>query len=183
MALRRLQHPHIARIFDHGFADDVAYVVTEYFPRGSLRDLLWAALPPARALELLRQAASALAEHARLGIVHDAVTPERFLLRDSGDLALAAVESSIGGSAKELEHYRAPEVVQGGKRDQRSDVYALGMIFLEMLTGKHQSEHSPASSLPAALASLQPFVARLLAKEPAQRFASAQAVLDAIGAL
>jgi serine/threonine protein kinase len=73
--------------------------------------------------------------------------------------------------------------VQGGKRDQRSDVYALGMIFLEMLTGKQQIEHSVASSLPAALASLQPFVARLLAKEPAQRFDSAQAVLDAIGAL
>jgi class 3 adenylate cyclase len=103
--LRRMEHPHLARIYDHGFADDVAYFVMEHFPRGSLRDLLAAPLEAGRRRELLGQARSALGALERAGIAADAIGPERFMLRDTGELALNVLASASpqrGRSAAEL---------------------------------------------------------------------------------
>ena len=164
-AVGRLQHRNIAAIFDHGFAEDLAYIVMEYFPAGCLRDVLSGALPPRQALSLLAQAATALSEVHRQGIVLRDLRPENFMLRENGELALAGFEDAGDATSD----------------DPRSDLYALGVIFFEMLTG--QIIKAPPARLPAALAHCQELVDALLAKDPARRYASADALLEAINAV
>ena len=185
--LRRVQHASIARVFDHGFADDVAYIVTEYFPRGSFRQLLSGPLPPTEVLALLRQALEAIAQLHALGIVHGALAPENFCQRENGEIVLADL-----GCPRDGHRYRSPEQMRGGSPDRRSDLYALGVMLFEMLTGdcpyggatpddlKREILQAAIPPLPAALAPWQEILSRLLAKEPAQRLDSAQAVLEAL---
>jgi len=198
----RLHHPNIAAIFDHGFAEDLAYVVMEYFPAGCLRQVVRGPLPPSQALSLLGQAATALAEVHRRGIVHRDLKPENFMVRENGEIALAGFEDakdetsdvSITQQAVPLRslYYRSPEQVTGAQVNQRSDLYALGVIFFEMLTGERpytsdsadelaeQIVNAPPPRLPAELAYCQELVDGMLAKDPARRYPSADAVFDAI---
>ncbi len=198
----RLEHPNIAAIFDLGFADTLVYTVMEYFPAGCLRQVLKGPLSPRQALSLLAQAAAALAEVHRQGIVHRDLTPENFMVRENGELALAGFENakdetgdlSITQPAAPLRslYYRAPEYVTGTAVNQRSDLYALGAIFFEMLTGHRpytsdsideltrQIVTAPPPRLPAEIAHCQELVDAMLAKDPARRCPSAGAVLDAI---
>jgi len=198
----RLDHPNVAAIFDHGFAEDLAYIVMEYFPAGSLRQGVKGPLPPHQALSLLAQAATALAEVHRQGIVHRDLKPENFMVRENGAIALAGFEGakdetsdmSIAPRAVPLKslYYRSPEHVTGTEVDQRSDLYALGVIFFEMLTGHRpytsdsideltrQIVNAPPPRLPAELAYCQELVDAMLAKDPARRYPSAGAVLEAI---
>ncbi len=198
----RLEHPNIAAIFDLGFADTLVYTVMEYFPAGCLRQVLKGPLSPRQALSLLAQAAAALAEVHRQGIVHRDLTPENFMVRENGELALAGFENakdetgdlSITQPAAPLRslYYRSPEHVTGKPVDRRSDLYALGVIFFEMLTGHRpytsdsideltrQIVTAPPPRLPAEIAHCQELVDAMLAKDPARRCPSAGAVLDAI---
>jgi class 3 adenylate cyclase len=118
--LRRLEHPHIARIYDHGFADDVAYFVMEHFPRGSLRDLLAAPVAPAQARELLDQAASALGALERAGIAPGAITTERLMLRDTGELALNVLGSAPGAVTSPAQARSPEELVAALAAEMRS---------------------------------------------------------------
>jgi serine/threonine protein kinase/class 3 adenylate cyclase/ActR/RegA family two-component response regulator len=201
----RLDHPNIAVIFDLGFADDLAYIVMEYFPAGCLRDVVGGPLPPRQALSLLAQAATALAEVHRQGIVHGGLKPENFMVRENGEIALSGFEdakdetsdTSIAPRAVPLTslYYRSPEHAAGAKVDQRSDLYALGVIFFETLTGHRpytsdsadeltrQIVSAPPPRLPAELAHCQELVDAMLAKDPAWRYPSAVAVLKAIDAV
>jgi class 3 adenylate cyclase/serine/threonine protein kinase/ActR/RegA family two-component response regulator len=201
----RLDHPNIAVIFDLGFADDLAYIVMEYFPAGCLRDVVGGPLPPRQALSLLAQAATALAEVHRQGIVHGGLKPENFMVRENGEIALSGFEdakdetsdTSIAPRAVPLRslYYRSPEHAAGAKVDQRSDLYALGVIFFETLTGHRpytgdsadeltrQIVSAPPPRLPAELAHCQELVDAMLAKDPAWRYPSAVAVLKAIDAV
>ncbi len=198
----RLDHPNVAAIFDHGFAEDLAYIVMEYFPAGCLRQGVKGPLPPHQALSLLAQAATALAEVHRQGIVHRDLKPENFMVRENGEIALAGFEGakdetsgmSIAPRAVPLRslYYRSPEHVTGTEVDQRSDLYALGVIFFEMLTGHRpytsdsidelirQIVNAPPPRLPAELAYCQELIDAMLAKDPARRYPSAGAVLEAI---
>jgi serine/threonine protein kinase len=198
----RLDHPNIAAIFDLGFADDLAYIVMEYFPAGCLRDVVGGPLPPRQALSLLAQAATALAEVHRQGIVHGDLKPENFMVRENGEIALSGFEDakdetsdmSIAPRAVPLRspYYRSPEHATGAKVDQRSDLYALGVIFFETLTGHRpyasdsvdeltrQIVNAPPPRLPVEIAHCQELVDAMLAKDPAWRYPSAVAVLEAI---
>ena len=196
----RFHHPNIAAILDHGFAEDLAYIVMEYFPGGCLRDVVRGPLPPRQALSLLAQAATALAEVHRQGIVHRDLRPENFMVRENGEIALSGFEdaktsdTSTAPRAVPLRslYYRSPEHATGAKVDQRSDLYALGVIFFEMLTGHRpytgdsvdeltrQIVDAPPPRLPAELAHCQELVDAMLAKDPAWRYPSAVAVLEAI---
>jgi class 3 adenylate cyclase len=182
--LGRIRHPNLAPIFDHGFAEDVAYIVTEYFPRGTLKQALALPVSPAVALGALRQAAAALVEVHRLCALAEDIRPENMMVRENGDIAFveldclgdtdAADERSL---APARVRYRAPERLLGAAGDQRSDLYSLGVIFHEMLTGE-----PPLTllRLGGELARFQDLLNHLLAEDPAHRYADTAAALHAI---
>jgi CheY-like chemotaxis protein/tRNA A-37 threonylcarbamoyl transferase component Bud32 len=197
-----IDHEHVVRIYDQGFGDEMAYIAMEHLCGGSLREVIDRGLSPRQALSLASQAASGLAAiHAR-DIVHRDIKPANLLLRDSGVLVLTdfGVAKRLDQSAGQTSHgeilgtpyYIAPEQAAGGTITPRADLYSLGVIFYEMLTGRRpfsgatvqeilaQHAMAPVPRLPAALAGCQPVIDGMLAKRPEERFESAEAVLAAI---
>jgi len=203
--ISQIRHPHVATIFDCGETDTHAYIVMEYLPGGDLRQRLERPLAPEQALEYLSQIAEALiAIHAR-GIVHRDLKPDNIMLREDGTLVLSdfgiakdlsrTLSQTRYGEGLGTPYYLSPEQAQGGKVDQRSDLYSLGVMLFEMLTGdkpyhaddgpallrKHVQE--PVPTLPAPLARLQLLLQRLMAKTQDERFATSEEALRAIRAL
>lgn len=208
----RLTHPHVLGVHDSGEADGLLYYVMPCVEGETLRERLAreGALPVAAAVRLLRELADALAyAHAR-GVVHCDLKPENVLLSEGHAVvadfgiakavaAVAADETAPAGSGSGVlgtPGYMAPEQASGGTADHRSDLYALGVIGYEVLTGTHPFPgRSPGELLlahrtevpvplgtrradaPPALADV---VMRLLAKDPAQRPPSARSVLLAL---
>jgi serine/threonine protein kinase len=162
-------------------------------------------LSPRQALSLLSQAASGLAEIHRCGIVHRDIKPANLMLREEGVLVLTdfGVAKRLDGSAGQTLHgeilgtpyYLSPEQAQGDAVTTRTDLYSLGVIFYEMLTGRRPyaggtileilSQHvsAPVPRLPAQLADYQTLVDGMLAKRIEDRFESADAVLAEIDAV
>ena len=198
-------HPNIVRIFDHGFTEYFAYIAMEYFPAGSLNQVVSGPISSRQALSLLAQAASALAEIHRNGIVHRDVKPANFMVREDGVIALAdfGVAKNLSSNTTQTQvgvsfgspYYLSPEQAMGKMTDHRSDLYSLGVIFYEMLTGDrpYQSDslldlirqhvEAPPPKLPAESEHCQELIDGLMAKEPALRYQSADAVLDAVDAV
>ena len=201
----RIAHPNVVRIHDLGIADDHAYIAMEYFPAGDLRARMKEPLSAAAALAYLRQMASALEAIHAVGVLHRDLKPGNVMLRRDGSLALIDF-----GLAKQLEleaditatgeifgtpYYMSPEQGHGHGCDERSDLYSLGVMFFELASGqkpylgrtpmeviyKHAQE--PVPMLPPETAHLQPLIERLMAKQPANRFQSATALIGAIDSL
>jgi len=200
-----LDHPNIARIHDIGVADDHVFLAMEYFPGGDLRARMKDPMSWRTALGYLRQMAAALAALHEVGVLHRDVKPGNVLLRDDGsvafiDFGLARkldLESEITGAGEIFgtPHYMSPEQGHGRPLDERSDLYSLGVVLFEMLTGEkpyvadtplaviYGHAHSPLPCLPAAVAHLQPLLDSLLAKNPADRPSSAVQLVARIDAL
>ncbi len=155
-AAARLSHPNVVAVTDQGDDAGVLYLVMEYVPGRTLRDLVRdeAPLSPARALALLDPVLAALAEAHRCGLVHRDVKPENVLLADDGrvkvaDFGLArafdaaATHTATGGLLVGTVSYLAPELIEGRRADPRADVYAAGVLLHELLTGRkpHQGEN------------------------------------------
>ena len=197
-----IQHVNVVRIYDQGFGEELAYLAMEYLGGGTLRDLMTRGVTPRQALSLLSQAAGGLAEIHRSGIVHRDIKPANLMLREEGVLVLTDfgvakrldVVGTQTGSGEILgtPNYISPEQVQGTEVTPRSDLYSLGVIFFEMLTGSRpynaktipeileQHVSGPVPRLPEALADHQCLVDGMLAKRPADRFASAESLLAKI---
>jgi serine/threonine protein kinase len=201
--IARLQHPHILPLYDFGEEQGLLYLITAYAPGGSLSDLIArGALLPTQVERLLGEVASALDYAHRQGVIHRDIKPANILLDREGHALLAdfgIVKILSGGTTTPAittttgiigtPAYMSPEQANGAVLDGRSDVYALGVVAYEMLTGqqpfsaetplqvliKHLTEPPPllrqsAANLPA---SLEIVLQRSLAKDPADRYATA----------
>jgi hypothetical protein len=193
-ALASLDHPHVVAVHDFAVEDDRGFLVMEHVDGTDLRGLLESGLPRERALELLRQLCGALEyAHAR-GIVHRDVKPENVLVDREGRAKLAdfglarfagAAERRLTAPAQVLGtlHYMAPEQYEGRDVDARADVYSLGVLAYELLTGGLPVGRFPP---PGAGAAVDRAVLRALERDPARRHASVaefRRALDARGGL
>jgi len=199
--IARIRHANVVRIFDLGVADDHAYIAMEYLAAGSLAERLRAAVEPATAVNYARQMAAALEAIHGAGILHRDLKPANIMFRDDDSLALIDF-----GLAKEMRlhaaltgagqifgtpFYMSPEQGHAEPTDERSDLYSLGCIFYEMLTGQrpftagspmgviYRHAHAPRPRLPLALTHFQPVLDRLLAVNRFDRFQSAGELLAA----
>jgi serine/threonine protein kinase/formylglycine-generating enzyme required for sulfatase activity len=205
-----LRHPHILPLFDSGEADGFLYFVMPYVEGESVRDRLdrEGPLPVAEALAIARDVAAALAHAHTRGVIHRDVKPANILLGDGGalvaDFGIARAVSSLDspqltatGLSLGTPTYMSPEQVSGeGAIDGRSDLYALGTLLYEMLTGeppftaptlqglvtKLLTEVAPSvrSVCPDVPKFVAEAVSRALEKDPDQRFGSVQAFRDAL---
>ena len=166
-----LQHPHILGLHDSGEADGVVYYVMPYVQGESLRDRMnrERQLPVEDAVRVATEVAGALDYAHRHGVVHRDIKPENILLHDGAalvaDFGIALAASTAGGGTRLTEtgmslgtpHYMAPEQAMGEREiTGRADVYALGCVLYEMLTGEP----------PFTGATAQAIVARVLTEEP-----------------
>lgn len=147
-AAARLSHPNVVAVYDQGEDDGTVYLAMELVPGHTLRDTIaqQAPMPPSRALALLDPVLTAVSAAHRAGLVHRDVKPENVLISDDGQVKVADFGLAKAVSA-ETQHtatndvligtvsYLAPELVAEGKADARADVYAVGVILYELLTG------------------------------------------------
>jgi DNA-binding response OmpR family regulator len=195
-----IRHPNVVRIHDLGIADDHAYIAMEYFPLGDLRAHIAKSLEPAAALAHLAQIAGALEAVHSVGVLHRDLKPGNIMLRADGSVALidfglakqADVKRDMTGTGEIFgtPYYMSPEQGHGQELDNRSDLYSLGIIFYEMLTRKkpfmaptpmgviYLHGNAPLPVLEGELQRYQPLLDKLLAKAPADRFGSAEELLD-----
>lgn len=203
--ISKIRHPNVVRILDLGIADDHAFIAMEYFPQGDLRAHIARGIEPATALSLLAQMASALAVVHEVGVLHRDLKPGNVMMRRDGSLALidfglakqvaVAPDITAAGEIFGTPYYMSPEQGHGRELDERSDLYSLGVIFYEMLTGKkpflgsspmaviYRHANAPRPRLEGDLQRYQPLLEGLLACKPEQRFASARELLSHIEAM
>jgi eukaryotic-like serine/threonine-protein kinase len=200
-----IRHPNVVRIHDLGMDDDMAFIVMEYFAGGHLGERMADALSMDEALEYLAQIGAALDAIHSAGVLHRDLKPANIMLREDGTLALidfgvarlmdAASELTGRGEIFGTPYYMSPEQGEGAPADARADLYSLGIVFYELLTGRkpyvaatpmaviYKHRHAPLPALPPPLEACQPLLDRLLAKRPADRFGSAAELLEAVASL
>jgi len=207
-AVARLSHPNIMTLHDVGREGDWHYLVLEYIPGQDLHSVMTergGALPAHEALHVIRGALEALACAHTQGIVHRDIKPENIMVTPDGqvkvtDFGLALARGDVRltqeGMIVGTVLYLAPEVVAGGPADSRADLYAMGAVLYELLTGRppfasedpmavfSQILNAPVTP-PRAIdtgipVEVERVVLRLLAKDPADRYATAGEVLAAL---
>ncbi|MEU0137472.1 Stk1 family PASTA domain-containing Ser/Thr kinase [Streptomyces sp. NPDC006296] len=202
-SVARLAHPNVVGVFDQGAQGAYVYLAMEYVAGCTLRDVLRerGALQPRAALDILEPVLAALGAAHRAGFVHRDMKPENVLIGDDGRVKVAdfGLVRAVGtatdttGSLLGTVSYLAPEQIEQGTADTRSDVYACGVVLYEMLTGgkphggdtaaqvlyRHLNEDVPAPSgaVPGLAAGLDGLVAAATARNPDVRPADAVALL------
>lgn len=203
----KLNHRNVVSVFDQGRDGDVTYLVMEYVPGRTLRDLMReeAPMPPYRALELLEQVLVALSAAHAAKIIHRDVKPENVLITPDGDVkvadfglarAVSAATTATGGTLIGTVSYLAPEIVTNDGADARSDIYACGAMLYEMLTGlkphagespiqvayKHVHEDigAPSAVVPGIPAYVDALVARATVRDRDQRSTDARVMLQQV---
>jgi serine/threonine protein kinase len=199
-SLARLNHPHIVTVYDFGDVDGLYYFTMEYVDGHNLRDLLQAGpLPPAQALAIVPQLCDALEYAHDEGLVHRDIKPENILLDKKGrvkiaDFGLARLVGltpaylTLTGTHEVMGTllYMAPEQMKRTHSvDHRADLYSLGVVLYEMLTGELPlGRFAPPSHKAAVDERIDQVVLRALAREPAERYQDAGAFKrDAVAAL
>ena len=198
----QLSQPNIIPIYDIGRHEGFNYISMEYLPEGSLEQKISAGISPDKALQITKGIAAAL-EHAHAkGYVHRDIKPENILFRadntpvltDFGIARALKRKSTMTqvGAVIGTPYYMSPEQAKGQATDGRSDLYSLGVVLYEMLTGeklfhaedslslgiKHIQEQPPA--LPLRIFAWQAILDKLLAKDPAKRFQQPRELITAL---
>ena len=207
-ALARLAHPHIVKVHDFGDFDGTPYLIMEYLPGGTLKRYTGKPMPFAEASRLLAPIARALEYAHQQNIMHRDIKPANILITQSGqpmltDFGIAKIleagestgltASGVGIGTPE---YMAPEQGMGGTVDTRADIYALGVVFYELITGrrpfsadtpmavlvKHITEPLPSahqfvSEVPEEVEAV---IFKALAKQPAERYPDMGAFASAL---
>lgn len=200
----RLAHPNVVNVFDQGQDADMAYLVMEYLPGITLRDLLkdYQRLTPEQTVDIMDAVLAGLAAAHKAGIVHRDLKPENVLLADDGRIKLgdfglaraASANTATGQALLGTIAYLSPELVTRGVADARSDIYAVGIMMYEMLTGEqpyvgeapmqiayqHANDQvpTPSSKFSGVPPELDELVLWATSRDPEQRPADARAMLD-----
>ncbi len=200
----RLAHPNVVNVFDQGQDSDMAYLVMEYLPGITLRDLLQEhhTLTTEQTFDIMEAVLGGLAAAHKAGIVHRDLKPENVLLADDGRIKIgdfglaraASANTATGAALLGTIAYLSPELVTRGVADARSDIYAVGIMMYEMLVGEqpfkgeqpmqiayqHANDSVPAPSLKNSKlpAEIDELVLWATAREPDQRPKDARVMLD-----
>jgi serine/threonine-protein kinase PpkA len=201
----KLHHRHVVSIFDVGVYNGFHYCTMEYLPGGPVmrRGDKPLALKPA--LRCIREISMALHYAQEKGFIHRDVKPDNILLREDGTcvlgdfgIARAADSGTImtkTGSVVGTPHYMSPEQLRGRAIDGRADLYSLGVVFFQLITGNVPFEASdslavgimhmtaPIPQLPSEFKILQPVLDRMLAKEPGDRYQTGGEIEAALAAI
>src|SRR5215212_98259 len=201
--IAKLEHPHILPVFDYGETDGVAYLVMRYLEAGTLRDKMEAGRPlPMKDIDrIFTQLAEALSYAHSFGIIHRDLKPANALIDSHGNIFLTdfGIAKLLESASPRLTQtdaimgtpaYISPEQAQSQSVDQRADIYSLGIILYEMVTGrvpfladtplavlfKHISDPLPLPSLvkPDIPPSIEQVILKALAKDPKDRFSTAE---------
>ncbi|MCH8249244.1 MAG: serine/threonine protein kinase [Proteobacteria bacterium] len=193
--IAEMDHHNIVKIYDLGVGDDHAHIAMEYLDGGDLRHKIEHGVNEVEAVRCLREIASALAAVHEKHVLHRDLKPGNIMLRKDGSIALidfglakrVKLESAITdkGEIFGTPYYMSPEQGHGSKVDERSDIYSLGVIFFELLTGDkpfkggtamgiiYKHAQAPVPLLPPRLSRYQALINMMLAKLPEDRLQSA----------
>ena len=200
-----LTHPHIVDIFDVGEEDELHYLVMEYIEGQTLKEFIQdnGALTPKQVLPIMQQIVSAIANAHHNGIVHRDVKPQNILMDSDGDvkitdfgiaMALSATAHTKTNSVIGTVHYLSPEQARGGMATKKSDIYSLGIVLYELLSGelpftadtavaialKHLQEETPSVRMvfPSIPQSLENVILKATMKDATYRYDSADEMYD-----
>jgi serine/threonine protein kinase len=193
-----LDNPHITRTLDWGREDDLYFVVTEYIKGRSLREFLSSdgIFPANRAARVASDVCEALQLAHSRGLVQGGLSTHNIFIDEIGQVKLMDVGMAWTATGRGTPQYISPEQAQGLAVDARSDIYALGIVLYEMLTGKvpfddpdyqsvvtrqiNEEPVAPSVINPAIPAELNALIMKALAKNPAFRFQSAREMRDGL---
>jgi DNA-binding response OmpR family regulator len=204
-ALSALRNPSIVTIYDYGTNAGREFLAMEYFPRGDLQARLQRGILEADALRYLEQIARALQVVHEAGILHRDLKPPNLMLRENDTIVLIdfGLARGVGDSPNATRtgvlrgspYYMSPEQALGEDLDGRTDLYSLGILFYEMITGRkpytgmsaidvlQQHVTAPVPQLPHSHVHLQALLEGLLAKSREERFANADQAIEAIAGM
>lgn len=204
-SLMRIRHRSVVDIYDWGDAQGAHFIATEYFPAGSLDLRIRNLMTVKDSIDAFVQIAGALLAVHRVGLCHRDLKPANVMLREDGSIVLidfglaTMVEDTQLTDAGEVHgspYYISPEQVDGSSSgDNRSDLYSLGVMFYEMLTGTrpfqgktvfeiiHAHKNAPPPELPGELGKFQGLVHGLMTKDPNLRIQSAAEALNLLAKL
>ena len=196
--IAEIEHPNIVKIHDLGVADDHAHIAMEYIDAGDMKRRISAGVTEPDAVRYLRQIGSALAKIHEVGILHRDLKPGNIMLRSDDSIALIdfglakrmrlRMDLTDEGEIFGTPYYMSPEQGHGVAVDHRSDIYSLGIIFYEMLTGEkpfradtamgiiYLHAQAPIPLLSPRLARYQVLINMMLAKDPDDRLQSADEI-------
>lgn len=200
-----LTHPHIVNIFDVGEDEELHYLVMEYIEGHTLKKYIQTngPLPVQQAIKIMRQLVSAIANAHHNGIVHRDIKPQNILMDAEGNvkitdfgiaMALSATAHTKTNSVIGTVHYLSPEQARGGMATKKSDIYSLGIVLYELLTGelpfsaetavaialKHLQEETPSVRLayPNIPQSVENVILKATAKDATYRYQSADEMYE-----
>lgn len=204
-AASRLSHPNVVDIYDVGEWDGLHYIVMEYIKGPTLKQMIQhrGALDEKEAVSIMKQLVSAVLQAHAHNIIHRDIKPQNILVKGDGTIkitdfgiAVASDVVSLTGSNAVIgsAHYLAPEAAQGQIPDERVDIYSMGIVFYELLTGevpfkgttaaqialKHLKDPMPSVRAfnPALPTSIENIITKATAKDPQERYSSAALMLE-----